>query len=638
MRKLIRWIAVLAVVVIAFVVVNRLVDTPELTVPKTSGSGEIEVPVFDDQGNVIDNVKVGPVGVSVYRTVDKKTGKVKRIFGFDELLNPSQGSSRWRLRGPYMNVYEDKFRCEVTAETGNVEMDTTGSEPTPLDARLSDNVKIVIIGTDPANPFECTIYMDDVDYSSERSEFATNGHVKVISGESEMVGTGMLLLNNPALGRIEYLNIIDLDYIALSVLEDGSPAAAKPVVAVGSGNETVTAKPDAGKGEKDYYKCQLDKNVTIRYGQQLRVVGAELVSIDNILFSDSGKKDKNAVDAGGAEKETSTEPVIDGAAKSGDSGKIATDSEKTDIYITCDGGVMVRPMLQDEIIMAGAEPAGCMVELKGKAVEVRAILEDKGIETTVARCGIIKYDVDGNELEMRPLENGDLVTLNMSGSTQGQDIVGSSLETAGSVTWLRDKDQAKVLGPGRMVMVAGDDTSSDASKPEQNAEMLFDGLMDVAFAQDASYKMGESLLIKSAVFSGGLSAQVKGGDRGGSKMSADGADFEFDQAGDIKQAELAGNVKFDSIRGNLNTEFARIYFADNEQGKRDAVRVLCPDKSQLELYGKDKTKKNARFYAESLDHNILSGDTVAGGPVKFVFYTDDISMMGGVEKATDVKA
>ena len=630
-----------------------LKDTPELEVPRSDGGDDVNVDDFTGKVNQIGGVDIGTTKKAEFKTVDPLTGRVVRIFGFDELLNPAQGSARWRLKKPYMKMFENNFRCYVTSENGNVQVETIGDRPSPSDAQLSGDVQIRIVSQDKDRPVECTIYLDDVEYSSERSEFATDGPVRLVSQNSEMVGTGMLLVYNPAVSRLEYLQIVDLDYIHIkdvSTLSSSSGSTgdkdeatevavsdeqgAEAEVAVANADNAAGAD-NAGPGEvaqaddpDAFYQCKLLDNVAIRYGQQLVVVGANEVSISNILLSgspgstqgSSGANEnaefKDAGDVAVAEVVTS-ENVVAGKAAAGDVAQIvksdADAQEITDVFVTCEGGLILKPM-GDAANEGAAASIGHrrVVEVIGTPVIVREITSPDGVESTVAQCGVIKYDIDRDILDMLTNAGQEFVTLTMSGSD-------ASLTTAGSVKWQRSDDMATINGPGKLMMRPKGDSAADTKAVA--SEMCFEGVMKLFFAKIASDDSMGGLALRSANLVGGVTAEIK--DNGTSRMKSDYATFTFDESNDLSQADLAGNVSFDSENGSIATEQAKILFAKDADGKPYARSMQSIGGTVLEPASKDENQRPARFEAASIDYDIVTGNALAHGPVKFVFYATE---------------
>ena len=398
-RKFLVWLIAVAVVFGVYLSYNQLVDTPEIQIQQDrQDTSDIEVPDFDDQSARIGGAAVGAVERAQYTVLDENKN-VKRIFGFEKLLNPDEGSENWKLQEPYMNVYQQDVRYEIVSDRGTVRVETVAGNPSPTDAHLIDNVKIHIRPVDADGPAESTIYLDDLFYDSERSEFKTDGPVTIISEDGKMEGKGMLLIYNNTLDRVEYLKIIDLDYLHLknaSTLSSSKPSPESPqspsastVAKAGRTSSPVeqslgttaiaqpSRSPDAQKGpvddapiatiglseseENDYYECRFNDNVVITYGRRVVVAGEDEVAIKNILLSQRPAK-KDAVTGEGTDaKEVAAESTPEkteaeaGVLATDDSGgqaarsvpeaagTEAADDDAVDVFVRCKGGILIIP-------------------------------------------------------------------------------------------------------------------------------------------------------------------------------------------------------------------------------------------------------------------------------------------------------
>jgi len=354
-RKLLVWLAAFVLVVAAYLAYNRLVGTPAIRVgPDQQDTAKFDVPDIDTQSAKIGEAAVGTVEKSEYIVLDDNKN-VKRVSGFARLLNPDAGSEEWKLQEPYMKIYGQAVRYEIVSDRGTCQVETIAGNPSPASAHLIDNVKIHILPTSADGPPEITIHLDDLFYDSERSEFKTDGPIKIISEEGRMEGEGMLLIYNDALGRVEYLKIKELDYLhlkdvsavslskgsAMSSQTSSAPRAARvgpvaspvksappeqsgdtPVVAgdnappLPADNISPAPDQDARDRRDDYYVCRFECDVVITYGRRIVAEGADEVTISNILLSGWPAK-KSAVPSetdstgpnGAPDTETVTKPA-----------------------------------------------------------------------------------------------------------------------------------------------------------------------------------------------------------------------------------------------------------------------------------------------------------------------------------------
>ncbi|HEV57361.1 MAG TPA: hypothetical protein ENN87_07665, partial [Phycisphaerales bacterium] len=210
-RRILIGTAALVMVLLAFAAYNHWSHTPELVIVSKDPAESIERAQPGPSPLELGQVRPGHTEMAKFAVADPVTKKLRRLFGFRRLLNPNEDTVRWRLEAPYMNLYEDRFFCRITADRGTVQVEKVEGSYAPRDAELSQNVRIYLKSLRPGDTTECLIYMNDLSYSSERSLFSTAGPVKVVSQQAELVGTGMELIYNPVSARIELLHITDLD-------------------------------------------------------------------------------------------------------------------------------------------------------------------------------------------------------------------------------------------------------------------------------------------------------------------------------------------------------------------------------------------------------------------------------------------
>ena len=378
-RKFRIWLAAFGSVLLVFLAYNFLIDTPEIRIDGYGESGDdIVVPRFEDQEG---DTRVGSVDTARFRILDEVTKELRRVYGFERLLNPGQTEGQWQMLKPYMYIYDDKFNCEITSDMGDVAVEEVAGKSSPTDARLYENVVIRVIPRQQGQ-LASTIYLDDLVYNSERSEYSTEGPVKVISQEGVMEGTGMLLIYNNELTRVEFLRIVELDYIRLTdaskLNPEGGTDAGKEKPAVenevtGTSAKAVSDAPaeqtpsakvsetadDAETLPSKFYKCNLNKDVAIRYGNKLLVTSQKEIVINNILWSDKSEKsgtgdssavmepaDPNVIEPVTVEQEVavaaagvSLENEASVAEASGSETKAGVE-----VLVKCSGGLVFRPM------------------------------------------------------------------------------------------------------------------------------------------------------------------------------------------------------------------------------------------------------------------------------------------------------
>jgi hypothetical protein len=258
----------------------------------------------DSNAGRVGQAKIEYVQRARFETVDQKTRKLKRVVGFEKVLHKT--GDEWELDKPYMNIFQDNLRCNITALTGTVEIENVeGANPTPKQAMLKGNVIVHVIprGTDSSDSF---IYLKEVTYDSDRSMLWSNNDVNYVSADADMMGKGLEIVFNSATNKMEYLKIKKVDFLNIKKLvkvpgseansvaktSPGAEKAEKSVPPKPAENVTAAAKapepcgvPDKtiAKKEEDNYQCQFKENVVIEY--QDEVVLADQIAITNLLFA-----------------------------------------------------------------------------------------------------------------------------------------------------------------------------------------------------------------------------------------------------------------------------------------------------------------------------------------------------------------
>ena len=357
-----------------YLLYSRISKTPRIEIDRETESFITDGNVTDANGKVgmIGDVGVGKVQVAEFITRNKKTKEVENIFGFEKLLH--QTRNEWDIEKPYMNIFRRDLGCYVTADRGRTTIETVADRPSPKDAEFTGNVVVHIVPEPSSDIKESFIYLDDITFISDKSHFSTPGPVKYVSQDAQMLGTGLELIYNDRLERLEFLKIAHLESMRLkstqtasystATTQAGRPADAnsqmqteqpdKPV-AIDEPPE-VEISPDAnthapGQEEGQHYRCVFSKNVFIDSPEQL-IFAEEQLTINNILRpKDSGaqsdKADPNGADqvkkttaenADNVQKEL--EPNSAGSANS----VVKAEQKPNDIVVTCDNGFVVTPM------------------------------------------------------------------------------------------------------------------------------------------------------------------------------------------------------------------------------------------------------------------------------------------------------
>ncbi|GAG47033.1 unnamed protein product, partial [marine sediment metagenome] len=233
----------------------------------------------------------------------------------------------------------------ITADKGDVQIETAAGKTSPKDAKLIGNVVIHIVPIEGGNISEGFIYLDDVTYISEKSQFSTDGPVKFVSADAQMLATGMELVYNDELDQLEFLRIINLESLRIRPSSQSTLFSSRQPSGDASGETETSATPskdvtEEAKGRR--YRCLFSKNVFVDHPEQ--VILSDELFINNIFES-----------KGPAPLSSEADPcAVEGVQTAPDSNKQDTapqpskseqyDETSTDIVVTCDNGIFITPM------------------------------------------------------------------------------------------------------------------------------------------------------------------------------------------------------------------------------------------------------------------------------------------------------
>lgn len=549
MRKLIIGLVSLCAVALAFWLYVRTMETAVPPPPKAANADVLTLPEVSDAGRISQTVIHG-VQQSRYVLLDPQTKEIRRVLGFEKLLNPDAESSRWQVEKPYLIFYEMNYECRLESDSGVFQVETAGPNAAPKeirDAHLNGNVVIRVSPRSGSPISETFVYMDDLMFSSERSEFATDGPVRVRSNQIDLKGFGLVLILDIAAGRIDYLHIRDLEQLRLINMASSSASAAKDADAaeaskVGS-SKTFTPPEQSPKSSEekeisrqqpDYYQCILDNNVVIEYGSQLVVAGADRVAVQNIVLSRIG---------GSSEKEpqkqyspTKSADLLPDKQKSPAASLVSTvssENKEQDIVVLCDGGIILKPMNDAEMPAMPEEFPELSVEMNGSPLRIeRPSSAAERTNETLVSCGILKYKPAEDILRLFTNVGQPEIML-------GDPSLQGRIQTRGNVLWNRKTQQASIGGPGVAFL-----SSRDSVK--EPSEVAFGGRMELRFAQPKASRT--SITVQTVNLTGGVNAILR--QNGCYKTAADSAVFEFSDKNAINSAHLQGGVRFESLESN----------------------------------------------------------------------------------------
>jgi len=377
MRKFYIGFISLAAVLVIYLLYSRLSKTPPID---TRTGAEFFDAVADSNLGGFDS-KVGMLGEVGVETIQKaryitlnKNQEVEREWGFERLLHEVRDI--WEIEKPYMNIYRRNFKCYITADTGKVRVETAVGKSTPKDATFTGNVVVHILPEGPGNIKESRIYLNDIIFLSEKSQLSTANSVKFVSEDTLMLGTGLELVYDDVLERLEYLRIIDLESLRIKSSQTAFLSSAKrpaerpadtggraktqkpdePAVAVDKGEvQTSLALPEIVQATGEYYKCVFSKNVLIDSPEQL-VFAHDKISINDIFWSKASSGQSNEAGAGTAEQDRQGAGAAEQSPQSPDAANAnnvtaAKQNEPNespqqfeDIVVTCDNGFIIIPM------------------------------------------------------------------------------------------------------------------------------------------------------------------------------------------------------------------------------------------------------------------------------------------------------
>ncbi len=366
-RKLSIWVVSFGAVLMVFLLYSLSSRTPRIEIdigPEAVNTDSN----FGGEVGVVGGVGVGQVETARFTTLNKDK-QIEREFGFERLLHES--GNEWAIEKPFMNIFRPSFKCYITAEEGDVQVETAAGKTSPKDAKLRGNVVIHIVPEKNSKMGEGFIYLDDVTYISEKSQFSTDGPVKFASADVQMFATGMELVYNEAQEKLDFLRIIKLESLHIkpssqaSLFSSRRPGSAGPADA----NSKIQPKegtPETGvagaagkepteqaKGRK--YRCLFSKNVFVNHPEQ--VIFTDELFIDNIFepkgpASSSTEVEPTAVEGGKIPLPDANRQNIAG----GPGKPEQRDKTSTDIVVTCDNGIFITQMDSTKVYGSSIEP------------------------------------------------------------------------------------------------------------------------------------------------------------------------------------------------------------------------------------------------------------------------------------------
>jgi len=367
-RKLFIWFISFGAVLVVFLLYSLLSRTPRIKIDISSEETNADSN-FGGEVGVVGEVGVGPVEMAKFTTLNKDK-QIVREFGFERLLHET--GDEWAIEKPYMNIYRPSFKCYITANQGDVQMETAVGKTSPKDAKLSGNVVIHIVPEKNSKMGEGFIYLDDVTYISEKSQFSTDGPVKFVSAGAQMFATGMELVYNEELDQLDYLRIIKLDSLHIRPSSQASlfssrkaggagPADTNSEIQTAGTPETAGKEPaEQVKGRK--YRCLFSKNVFVDHPEQ--IIFTDELFINNI-FEPRGSSPSSTEAAPSAAEAGQTPTDVNKQDTAAEPSRFEQqDKTSTDIVVTCDNGIFITPMDSTRMYGSSIEPPATDTTIK----------------------------------------------------------------------------------------------------------------------------------------------------------------------------------------------------------------------------------------------------------------------------------
>jgi lipopolysaccharide export system protein LptA len=351
-RKFKIWFISFAVVLFVFLLYRIFgnIGIIKISKPAYQSAGS-DVNGFDNDANAgqVGQARLEYVERARFETVDPKTRKLKRVVGFEKVLHKS--GDEWVLDKPYMNIFQENLRCDITADTGTVELENVeGADPSPKQAILKGNVIVHVLGQGKRS--DSYIYLNEVAFDSDRSMLWSNNDVNFVSVDADLMGKGLEIVYNNATNRLEYFKIKQIEFLNIRSLpetiadaNDASPEISKtpkqPKPAAIAAVPSESGAGGAAAAEKeDNYQCLFRDNVKIEYKEE--VVLADEISITNLLWSQAQSADQQQQPPqAGTQTTASTETS---AVKTEEIKQLTQQRKPIVATVKCDGPMIIKPV------------------------------------------------------------------------------------------------------------------------------------------------------------------------------------------------------------------------------------------------------------------------------------------------------
>jgi len=368
------FIAVAAVLAV-FLLYNSLFKTPKIEMDYGRGAAVEDVnqaQLSHDAANV-GPVSLGTLDMARFSTIDPKTKRLEREFGFERLLH-EQGD-QWELEKPYMNIYRPDLVCYITAETGYVVLESDVSPPNPTDATLTGSVVAHIVPAPGSDVAESFIYLDDLTFISSKSRFFTAGPVTFVSQNAQMQGKGLEMIYDDQKKRLALLRIEQIEHLQFKVQKGYSLAQAGSKTDKTAGSGASTELQD--KTNLESYRCLFSGNVVIDSGRQF--IAADQVSISDIIWSTRRSDSEVGSDSKSKRQPQSKTDTVDSSKSTQPQEQLQT-KDMLEVAVSCDNGLAVVPTNSLDTL----EKIPHFLDTSGGASAVAAVEDEPGRTTFAA--------------------------------------------------------------------------------------------------------------------------------------------------------------------------------------------------------------------------------------------------------------
>jgi hypothetical protein len=351
-RKFRVWLISLGAVLAVYLLYSLVSKTPRIEID-TDLADTFTDGNSDEFGGRVG--KIGKIGIDNVQKAEyihlNEQKQIDRVLGFDELLHKTE--DEYEGIKPYLNIFRRDLGCYITADRAGVRVETVLGKPTPKDAKFTGNVVAHIVPENSSDIEEGFLYLDDVTFISDTSQFLTPGPLRYVSQNVRVLGSGLELIYNEQLERIEFLKILNLDSASLKSTKSPffpteKTRPRKPPDPNSRAKPRQTEKTVApAQKEAEHYRCVFNKNVIVDSPEQLIFASEKLSVIDIFRPEDSeeqsDKADPNRADAVEI-KSSDTENKLETNSPGSPNSHPIPQKEPVEVVVTCEKGLVITPM------------------------------------------------------------------------------------------------------------------------------------------------------------------------------------------------------------------------------------------------------------------------------------------------------